>query len=226
MTDILLIEDNIELAMLLQAFLKREGFSLCAVESGEAALLWLQKETPRLILLDITLPGMDGFALCRKLRKGGNIPIVILSARSLKADKLLGFELGADDYIEKPVDPDILTAKVKAFMKRTPFNPLHQEVLHSGSIRLDITNHKVFLREQEVEVTVKEFELLALFIRNPNRSLHKEYVFHQIWGAQSDSEYQTLTVHIKMLRSKIEDDPRNPQRITTVWGIGYRYEAH
>ena len=144
-----------------------------------------------------------------------------MSAKSDKSDKLMGFELGADDYMEKPVDPDILCAKVKAMTYRQKGK---EEVIRSGDILFDINSHKVYLKDKELELNVKEYELLLLFVKNTGKSLHKDYLFNQIWGMDSMSENQTLTVHIKMLRTKIEDDSRNPKRIQTVWGVGYRYE--
>lgn len=224
MIDILLIEDNIELANLIQTFLKKKGFSLSHVVSGEEGFIWLQEHHPRLILLDIMLPQMDGFAFCKQLRKQQEIPILIMSAKSSKSDKLLGFELGADDYMEKPVDPDILCAKIKALLSRFETNNKEALYLKSKDIEIDVSAHKAYLKKQPLELNVKEFELLLLFVRNAGKTLNKDFLFNQIWGCDSVSENQTLTVHIKMLRSKIEDHPREPKRIKTVWGIGYRYE--
>lgn len=224
MIDILLIEDNIELAKLIKAFLEKEGFSLWHETTGESGIAWLEKHQPKLILLDIMLPGMDGFAVCQSIRIKQNLPIVIISAKSQRLDKLMGFELGADDYIEKPVDPDILCAKVKAIINRLYKAKTKQ--ITSGALLLDIDAHKVFLNKQLLELNAKEFELLLTLVQNEGKTLTKEYLFNQIWGMYSDSENQTLTVHIKMLRSKIEDDERHPKRIQTVWGVGYRYEKN
>lgn len=221
--DILLIEDNLELANLMQAFLKKEGFSLWHETSSEEALAWLADHQVKLILLDIMLPGMDGFAFCKSIRKAYDIPILIISAKSTKEDQLIGFQLGADDYIPKPVDTDILSAKIHALFART-YGRAQQMMITSGSLSIDIDARKVFLHEQELDLNVKEYELLLCFVKHANKTLSKEYLFHQIWGMESESEEQTLTVHIKMLRKKIEEDPKCPQRIITVWGIGYRYE--
>lgn len=224
MSDILLIEDNHELAKLITAFLQKEGFSLCHVATGEAAIAWIKHHQTKMILLDIMLPGMDGFAVCQAIRTTQNTPIMIISAKSMRADKLLGFELGADDYIEKPVDPDILCAKVKAVFYR--IYETQTNIIQSGALRIELDAHKVYLHEQIVEVNTKEFELLNLLLQNEGKTLHKDYLFNQIWGMDSDSENQTLTVHIKMLRTKIEEDARHPKRIQTVWGVGYRYEKN
>lgn len=222
--DILLVEDHKELADLLIAFLSKEGFSLFHVPTGEAALEWLSNNTPRLLLLDITLPGMDGFALCQAIRRKKEIPILILSAKTDREAQLTGFELGADDYLEKPIDPDILAAKLRAVMARV-YGHREEKILTSGALRIDLEARKVTLSNQPIDLNVKEYELLLLLVRNPDKTLHKEFLFNEIWGSDCSSENQTLTVHIKMLRSKIETDPRHPLRIHTVWGIGYRYEA-
>lgn len=224
MTDILLVEDNDELANLITTFLNREGYTVLHVTSGEAALEYLEKSKTKLILLDIMLPGMDGFAICSKVRSENNIPIMIMSARIAKEDKMSGFALGADDYVEKPVDIDILCAKVGALMRRNYDLKKKNVVLHSGELSIDKESKQVFLRGNEITMTLKEYELLELFLENPNKTLRKEYIFQKVWGADSFSENQTLTVHIKMLRDKIEANPKQPERIQTVWGVGYKYE--
>ncbi len=194
------------------------------VTSGEEAIDYLQGQQVKVLLLDIMLPGMDGFAVCRAVRERGNVPILILSARGEKADKLTGFGLGADDYMEKPIDPEVLAVKVKALIQRTYDKEAADCLLLSGGITIDKNARKVFLDREPVELNVKEYELLLLLAENAGRTLHKDFLFNQIWGADSFSENQTLTVHIKMLRTKIEEDPKKPQRILTVWGVGYRYE--
>lgn len=224
MIDILLAEDNVELAELIKTFLVKAGYQVFYVTSGEEALEYLKQESVKLLLLDIMLPGMDGFAVCRAVRKHGNIPIIIISAKSQKIDKLNGFELGADDYLDKPVDSEILLAKVKALLQRTYGMALETDVVLSGDITIDKNARKVFLKEQELELNVKEYELLLLFVQNQGKTLHKEYLFNQIWGIDSFSENQTLTVHINMLRTKIEENVKSPKRLQTVWGVGYRYE--
>lgn len=224
MKDILLVEDNVELAGLIRDFLKRDGSSVSYVTSGEDALSYLETQSVKLILLDIMLPEMDGFAVCRAIRAKWNMPVLIMSARAGKDDKLIGYELGADDYMEKPVDPEILNAKVKALIQRSYGMRSQSDLLTSGSITVDMTGMQVYQNGKAVEVNVKEYELLLLFLKNPGKTLRKEYIFGEIWGLDSNSENQTLTVHIKMLRSKIEGNPREPKRIQTVWGVGYRYE--
>ncbi len=224
MTDILLVEDHGELNELICLFLGNSGYSVKGVFSGENALEYLKKEKVKLVILDVSLPEIDGFAVCASIRKSSNIPILFLSARVDKEDKMNGFLQGADDYIEKPVDMDLLCAKIKALMRRNYSLKQENTIIHSGAISIDKEAKQVFLDNRELALTVKEYELLVLLAENPGKTLHKQYLFDQIWGINSFSENQTLTVHIKMLRDKIEEEPKKPKRIQTVWGIGYKYE--
>lgn len=224
MTDILLVEDYEELNQLIRVFLERDGYKVQGVFSGEEALEFLEKEKVKLIILDVSLPEMDGFALCARVRERSNLPILFLSARVDKENKMNGFLQGADDYVEKPVDMDILCAKIKALMRRNYSLKQENKVIHSGAISIDKEAKQVFFKNEKITLTVKEYELLTLLVENRGKTLHKDYLFNRIWGADSFSENQTLTVHIKMLRDKIEENPRKPLRIQTVWGIGYKYE--
>ena len=166
------------------------------------------------------LPGIDGFNICSKIRENANTPIIILSAKIGKEDKLNGIILGADDYIEKPVDIDILIAKINGIFKRR----YDIDKIIEGNLTLNIAKKILTVNKKEYELTVKECELLKLLIENKNTTLKKEYLFNTIWGSDSDTELQSLTVHIKWLREKIEDDPKNPKHLITVWGVGYRFE--
>lgn len=224
MVDLLLVEDNLELADLICTFLKKDRFSIINVESGESALEFLEKDIAKIVLLDIMLPGIDGFTVCSSIRKNHNIPIIIMSAKVDKEDKINGFTLGADDYIEKPVDIDILGAKVSALMKRNYELKAKRTIINSGAISINKEANEVYLNGKLLTMTSKEFELLLLLVENPNKTLSKEYLFNKIWGLESFSENQTLTVHIKMLRDKIEENPKKPKRIVTLWGVGYKYE--
>jgi len=221
MVDILIVEDNKELCGLLCEFLRAEGYTVSTAEQGEKALSLYEKYGARLVLLDINLPGIDGFAVCRRIREKENTPIIILTARCDKEDKLNGIVLGADDYLEKPYDIDILIAKIKGIFKRR----LAIDTLTDGDLTLDLAHESASKDGVPLVLTAKEFELLHMLITNKGQTLGKNMLFDRIWGADSESEPQTLTVHIKRLREKIEDDPKNPVRIITVWGKGYRWEG-
>lgn len=224
MKDILLVEDQEELNQMMIKFLTHAGYTVQGVTTGEEALAFWEKDKTRLVILDVMLPDMDGFAVCQGIRRTSGIPILFLSARVDKEDKMTGYLLGADDYIDKPVDMDILLAKVAAVMHRNYECRDQKELLHAGEITVDVQAKRVYRHQQEILLGSKEYELLLLLIKNAGKVLHKDFLFQQIWGADSFSENQTLTVHIKMLRDKIEDNPRKPQRIRTVWGVGYMYE--
>ena len=218
--DILIVEDNEEIGGLLSDFLEAEGYDVYLALTGEEALEVYEQEGAKLVVLDIMLPGMDGFAVCSKLRENSNTPIIIVSAKDAKEDKLNGLMLGADDYIEKPYDIDILLAKIAGIFKRRYAT---DEVV-DGNIRLDKVGRRLFVDDSEVTVTSKELDLLLYMMENKGKVLAKEELFHKIWGFDSESELQTLTVHIKWLRERIEKDSKNPERIQTVWGVGYRFE--
>ena len=220
MLDILIVEDNKEIGQLLCDFLRKENYTVEVAQSGEKAMELYEMYGAKLLILDIMLPGMDGFALCGKIRETSNTHILIASARTGKEDKLKGLNIGADDYIEKPYDIDILLAKINGVFKRK----YGVEEIVEGNLRLNTVNHSLFVEDRQVEVTMKEFELIKLLIENKNVTLKKEYLFNSIWGIDSDSELQTLTVHIKWLREKIEAEPKKPKHIITVWGVGYRFE--
>ncbi len=224
MIDILLVEDQQELNTLMCTFLEKAGYQGKGEFTGEEALQFFTEEKAKLVILDVMLPGMDGFAVCSAIREQSSVPILFLSARVEKEAQMNGFLLGADDYVEKPVDMDILLAKVGAFMKRNYDLKQKNTILGSGELSIDKDKRQVFLRHKELALTGKEYELLLLFVENPGKTLHKDFLFEKIWGMDSFSENQTLTVHIKTLRDKIEEDSKHPKRIQTVWGVGYKYE--
>lgn len=219
MTDILIVEDDKELQILLTDFLRTEGYTVSAVESGERAVQLFERYGARLVVLDINLPDMNGFAVCSKLRENADTPILIVSARTDKEDKLNGLDLGADDYIEKPYDIDILLAKIKGIFKRR----YQRSMLSASGVTLNLANKTAEIDGKPVELASKEFDLLALLIENQGKALKKEYLFSTVWGIDSDSELQTLHVHINRLRQKLGDDPKNAKRLLTVWGVGYKF---
>ena len=223
---ILLIEDEKRMAQALCELLRQEKYEVDHYADGVHGFMALTSNIYDIVILDVMLPGMDGFGFCAAVRKVSNTPIMIISARVDKEDKMNGFAQGADDYVEKPVDIDILRAKIGALMRRNYDLKKENTLIHSGAISVDKDAKQVFFHGKELTLTVKEYELLLLLVENPGKTLSKEYLFDQVWGADSFSENQTLTVHIKMLRDKIEEEPKKPKRITTVWGVGYRYEEN
>lgn len=219
MADIIVVEDNEEIGGLLQDFLIAEGYDAYLAVTGEEGLELFESEGAKLFILDIMLPGMDGFAVCGKIREKDNTPIIIVSAKDSKEDKLNGILLGADDYIEKPYDIDILLAKVKGIFKRR----YSTDEIVCGDIKLDKIGHRVYKNGEEKSLNAKEYALLLYLMENQDKVISKDELFNKIWGFDSDSEPQTLTVHIKWLREKLENDPKKPDHIQTVWGVGYRF---
>lgn len=220
MLDIIIVEDNREIAMLLCDFLRKENYTVSVAESGEKGLELFERYGAKLFIIDIMLTGKDGFYVCSKIREASNTHILITSSRTEKEDKLKGLNMGADDYIEKPFDLDILLAKIRGIFKRK----YGMEEIKEDNITLNTVNQKLFVDGKEISVTVKEFELLKLLMENKGITMKKEYIFNNVWGSDSESELQTLTVHIKWLRQKIEKDPSHPVHIITEWGAGYRFE--
>lgn len=220
MLDIIIVEDNREIAMLLCDFLRKENYTVSVAESGEKGLELFERYGAKLFIIDIMLTGKDGFYVCSKIRETSNTHILIASSRTEKEDKLKGLNMGADDYIEKPFDLDIFLAKIRGIFKRK----YGMEEIKEDNITLNTVNQKLFVDGKEIPVTVKEFELLKLLMENKGITMKKEYLFNNVWGSDSESELQTLTVHIKWLRQKIEKDPSHPVHIITEWGAGYRFE--
>ena len=220
MTDILIVEDNAELREVLADFLRNEGYTVSCAGDGDKALASYEKYGARLLVLDIMLPGASGMRILDKVREKSNTPVIMVSAKLGKDDKLSAIINGADDYIEKPYDIDILIAKIKGIFKRR----LAVDEFSDGNITLDAIHEQILKDGKVVDATAKEFELLKLLMENKGQTLLKNYIFSTVWGSDSESEAQTLTVHIRWLREKLEEDPKNPKKIITVWGKGYRYE--
>lgn len=219
MTDILIVEDDKELADLLTDFLREEGYVVSGVNSGERAVHLFERYGARLVVLDINLPDMNGFAICSKLRENTDTPILIVSSRTGREDKLNGYDLGADDYIEKPYDIDVLIAKIKGIFKRR----YQHDLLSADGVTLNLADKTAVIDGKPVELPSKEFDLLALLIENQGKVLKKSYLFGTVWGSDSDSELQTLHVHINRIRQKLGDDPKNAKRLLTIWGVGYKF---
>lgn len=220
MVDVLVIEDHVEIGTLLCDFLKKAGYCAALCLNAEDGLSLFAREGARMVLLDIMLPGMDGFAVCQRLREISIVPILILSAKVEKDAKLNALILGADDYIEKPFDMDLLMAKINGIFQRR----CRSDCITCGKFKIDKKRRCVYKDGNELKMTAKEYDLLTLLVENCHTTLSKEAIFNHIWGFESDSEPQTLTVHIKWLREKIESDVKRPRHIITVWGVGYRFE--
>lgn len=202
-------------------FLEAEGYDVYHALSGEEALSVYEDEGAKLIILDVMLPGVDGLEICRRIREKNNDPILIVSALGSKDDKLNGIIAGADDYIEKPYDIDIMLAKIQGIFKRR----YGSDVIRMDNLCLDKEKRLVTKDNEPVPMTAKEFELLLYMMEHRDKVLKKDELFANIWGHNSESESQTLTVHIKWLREKLEEDPKNPKKILTVWGVGYRFQG-
>ena len=219
MIDILIVEDDKELAELITDFLREEGYVVTNVDSGDRAIELYEKYGAKLVILDINLPDVNGFAVCSRLREIADTPILIVSARTDKEDKINGFDLGADDYIEKPYDIDVLIAKIKGIFKRR----YQQDIISASGVTLNLVDRTAVIDGNPVELPSKEFDILSLLIENHGKALKKEFLFNTVWGSDSDSEIQTLHVHINRLRQKLGDDPKNAKRLLTVWGVGYKF---
>ena len=222
MKRILVVEDEASIRELVALNLKMTGWEVLEAPSAERALELIQKNPPcDVALLDIMLPGMDGFSLCETIRHGDPyIGIIMASAKGQESDKIRGLSIGADDYICKPYDIDILIAKINGIFKRK----YALDEIVCDNLKLNNVTQTLTVNQTPVNVTEKEFQLLKLLVENKGTTLKKEYLFNRIWGSDSESEPQTLTVHIKWLREKIEQDSKKPKHIITVWGTGYRYE--
>ena len=229
MTSILIIEDDQSIAELERDYLQINGFSADIATTGPSGLKKAKTNSYDLIILDVMLPGIDGFKICRQLRDEMDIPILMISARTEDDDKIRGLGLGADDYITKPFSPGELVARVKSHLAR--FSRLtksedqdRRNIIELKGLRIDPISRQVFVNKKEITLTAKEFDILEMLCRNPNRVFSKENIFETIWGEEVYGEISTVTVHIRKIREKIEHDPSQPQYIETVWGVGYRFK--
>lgn len=230
MKKVLIIEDDISIAELERDYLEINGFSVEIENRGDQGLLRVLNGEYDLIVLDLMLPGVDGFEICRQIRAGKDTPILMVSARKEDIDKIRGLGLGADDYMTKPFSPGELVARVKAHISRYErlrgiSSDAKKDVIEIGGISIDKSSRRVYLNGREILLTTKEFDLLAYLAANPNRVFTKDELFERIWGLDSQGDIATVTVHIRKLREKIESDPSNPTYIETIWGVGYRFEA-
>ncbi|EST54644.1 transcriptional regulator [Brevibacillus panacihumi W25] len=225
---ILIIEDETTIAQLERDYFELNGYDVDLCHTGTEGLQLALNGDYNLIIVDLQLPGMDGFALCSQIRQSKEVPILIVSAKKEEIDKIRAFNLGADDYITKPFSPSELVARAKAHLTRyerllSRQEPVSKAEIHIRGLTIDKESRRVYVRNQEVVFTTREFNLLEFLATHPNRVFSKNELFERIWGMDSSGDIATVTVHIRKLREKIEVDPSNPQYIETVWGAGYRF---
>ncbi len=223
MTDILIVEDNEELGALVKAFLVREGFTVTWKTTGEDGIAALKEEKFRIMLLDVMLPGFDGYETLRIIRKDLGLPVLMMSARNDDQSKILGLDVGADDYIEKPFSMPVLSSKIKAILRRNYDMQEEHKELSYKDIKVDLEDMTVRKGGKVIPVNGKELDILIYFLKNPDKVIHKEVLFNAVWGTDCISEMSTLTVYIRWLREKLEDDPKDPKYIHTVWRVGYKF---
>ncbi len=223
MTDILVIEDNKELGTLICDFLRKDGFSVEWKESAEEGLECVERAAYKMLLLDVMLPGMDGYEALQMLRKKHSIPVLMMSARTDDQSKILGLDVGADDYLDKPFSFPVLSSKVKAILRRTYKMAEDKKLLVYQDITVDVAARTVTKAGKEISITGKEYDILCYFMKHPEQVIHKETLFNAVWGSDCFSEINTLNVYVRWLREKLEEDPKNPMLIQTVWKVGYRF---
>jgi two-component system response regulator RegX3 len=224
---VLVVEDEESFVDALSVGLNREGFDVTIARDGQEAVILFDKNSYDAVLLDLMLPKMSGLDVCRAMRAQSDVPIIIVSAKGEEVDMVLMLELGADDYVTKPYRLRELVARIHAVIRRREVNELHggeEEVIQCGNIRMDVDARRCYLGDREIKLRKKEFALLRLLLENPGRVLTREVLIDRVWGSDYVGDTKTLDVHIKRLRTLIEDDPKNPTGITTVRGVGYRFE--
>ena len=225
---LLLVEDDDDIAVALRLHLEQAGYRLHREADGRNAMAAIDRQRWDLVLLDLMLPGADGWEVCRHLRaRHADVPVIMLSARSAEAHRVLGLELGADDYVAKPFSMLELVARVRALLRRIEQmrNPESAAVVRFGPFRLDTVRRELLRNGEAVTLTLREFDLLHFLLRHPGRAFTRGELLQRVWGAGFDGYEHTVNSHISRLRSRIEDDPRDPRRIVTVWGVGYRFDA-
>jgi DNA-binding response OmpR family regulator len=224
---ILVIEDEPSVAEVVSLYLRRAGYAVRLANTGPAALREIEQEPPTLIVLDLMLPGMDGWEITRRLRACGDTPIIMLTARSQETDRIAGLEMGADDYVTKPFSPQELVSRVRAVLRRAKpagTNEPIERALTFGDVAIDPQTHLVIVQGVEKSLTAKEFDLLWLLARHPRQVFSRDQLLERVWGSAEYIDPGTVTVHMRRLREKIESDPSDPQHLQTIWGVGYKFE--
>jgi len=222
---ILVVDDEAKIVKLVRSYLEQAGFAVVEAGDGQTALIQARREKPDLVVLDLGLPGMDGLEVARTLRRERETPIIMLTARIEDTDKIVGLELGADDYVTKPFNPRELVARVRAVLRRTTGATPAVETLRAGALLLDLGGHQATLDGRPLDLTPTEFELLAVLLRHPNRAFTRLELLDRVQGDAYEGYERTIDAHIKNLRAKLGDDPRRPRYIQTVFGVGYKLGA-
>ena len=226
MTRILVVEDEESFSDPLSYLLRKEGYEVAVAETGPAALEDFDRAGADLVLLDLMLPGLSGVDVCRALRHRSSVPVIMLTAKDSEIDKVVGLEIGADDYVTKPYSSRELLARIKAVLRRgQELEELMPATLESGPVRMDVERHVVTVNGEHIALPLKEFELLEMLLRNSGRVLTRAQLIDRVWGSDYVGDTKTLDVHVKRLRAKVEPDPASPQFIVTVRGLGYKFEA-
>ena len=226
MTRILLVEDEESFSDPLSYLLRKEGYEVAVAETGPAALEDFDRAGADLVLLDLMLPGLSGMDVCRALRQRSSVPVIMLTAKDSEIDKVVGLEIGADDYVTKPYSSRELLARIKAVLRRGQEpEELMPATLESGPVRMDVERHVVTVNGQPTALPLKEFELLEILLRNSGRVLTRHQLIDRVWGSDYVGDTKTLDVHVKRLRAKVEPEPATPQFIVTVRGLGYKFET-
>jgi two-component system response regulator RegX3 len=227
MTKILVVEDEASFSDALSYLLGREGFDVSVADTGDGAIAEFDRHGADLILLDLMLPGLSGTEVCRQIRQRSNVPVIMLTAKDSEVDKVVGLELGADDYVTKPYSTRELVARIRAVLRRQGDDGTDagsDGILTAGPVRMDVERHMVTVNNDQTQLPLKEFELLEFLIRNSGRVLTRSQLIDRVWGSDYFGDTKTLDVHIKRLRAKIEVDPAEPVFIQTVRGLGYKFE--
>ncbi|MEY4349852.1 MAG: hypothetical protein RL719_1149 [Actinomycetota bacterium] len=226
MTKVLVVDDEQGLREPLVYLLEKEGYEVIEAADGNAALEAFSGQDPDLILLDLMLPGISGNEVCMKIRQTSNVPVIMLTAKDSEIDKVVGLEIGADDYVTKPYSTRELLARMKAVLRRnTEPNGTEDGLLSGGPVSMDVNSHTVYVHGEKISMPLKEFELLELLLENRNRVLTRGQIIDRVWGSNYFGDTKTLDVHVKRIRSKIEDDPARPVHLVTVRGLGYKFEV-
>ncbi len=220
---VLVVDDEPNIVELARLYLEKEGFRVTEARSGEEALRLFEELHPALMVLDIMIPEPDGWEVCRRIRSRSTLPIIMLTAREDEVDKVVGLELGADDYLTKPFSPRELVARVKAVLRRTTYSGEPRDVLHADDLVIDASRRRVFQREREVELTPREFDLLYTLALNRGIVLSREKLLERVWGYDYYGDTRTVDVHIRHIRDKLGDNPQEPRYLETVWGVGYKF---